>query len=272
MTPSSAARKGTASAAAQAMSPGRSDRRLSLLWLLLALVTAGAWELCFAPFDMAALAYVVLVPWGLIVILPSTNRTAIGWGWVTGVLTMALGLYWLTWITLLGYALVTFYMSVYWLMGAWVIRRAAVRRWPLWIMLPVVWMGLEYFRSVFASGFPWFMLAHTQYRMTMLIQIADITGPYGVSFFVAMVNGVILDLLVNRDVFAAPRPGCATSLSWCEESPRAFALPWWSQRRCWVTAGSDCGRRPRSPVRGRASAWCRAIFPSACFTARPATG
>ena len=178
------------------------DRRLSLLWLALALATAGAWQLCFAPLDMAALAYLVLVPWGLLVILPASRKTALAWGWAAGIMTMAAGLYWLTWITLLGYALLTLYISFYWLAAAWFVRRAAVQRRPLWLVLPIVWTAFEFIRGTFASGFPWFSLAHSQYRWTALIQIADITGPYGVSFFVAMVNGLILDLVVRRDRLA----------------------------------------------------------------------
>jgi len=44
-------------------------------------------------------------------------------------------------------------------------------------------------------GFPWFFLAHSQYCRPWLIQISDVTGQYGVSFLVAAVNGVIIDLL-----------------------------------------------------------------------------
>jgi apolipoprotein N-acyltransferase len=66
------------------------------------------------------------------------------------------------------------------------------------IVLPVVWVALEYARAYVISGFPWFFLAHSQYSRTMLIQIADVTGQYGVSFFVAMVNGVIVDMLRYR--------------------------------------------------------------------------
>ncbi len=197
MKPTAAQRAGAVAKASRA--PNRAaDRRLSLLWLALALMTAATWQLCFAPLDMAGLAYLTLVPWGLAVILPSGRRTALAWGWATGIFTMAAGLYWLTWITLLGYALLTLYMSFYWLAAAWFVRRAAVQRRPLWLVLPIIWTALEFIRGTFASGFPWFSLAHSQYRWTVLVQIADVTGPYGVTFFVAMVNGLILDLVVRR--------------------------------------------------------------------------
>ena len=34
----------------------------------------------------------------------------------------------------------------------------------------------------FLTGFPWNLLGSSQYRMTPLIQIASVTGIYGVSF------------------------------------------------------------------------------------------
>ena len=66
---------------------------------------------------------------------------------------------------------------------------------PVFVALPVVWVALELARAYVISGFPWFFLGHTQWQQTRLIQIADLTSDYGVSFFVAMVNGAIVDVL-----------------------------------------------------------------------------
>src|SRR5262249_22253946 len=40
-------------------------------------------------------------------------------------------------------------------------------------------------------GFGWYMLAHTQHNTLAIIQISDVTGAYGVSFLVALVNAVV---------------------------------------------------------------------------------
>lgn len=171
-------------------------RQIGRAWTvaLLCLLTAVLWQLCFAPFDQWYVAYVVLVPWGLAVVSAKSGRAALLCGWGAGALLWAVATYWLTWITLAGYAALVFYLSLHWLAGAWFVRRAFRRGLPLWIVLPVVWVGLEYLRAFLLSGFPWMFLAHSQYRRTQLIQAADLTGQYGVSFFVAMVNGLILDL------------------------------------------------------------------------------
>ena len=43
---------------------------------------------------------------------------------------------------------------------------------------------------------PWALLAHSQYQNWMVIQIASLTGAYGVSFLIALVNGAISLILV----------------------------------------------------------------------------
>ena len=59
------------------------------------------------------------------------------------------------------------------------------------IMIPFLWVGLEYIRFFFLSGLPWSLLGYTQYKVLHLIQISDVTGIYGVSFIIAAVNGII---------------------------------------------------------------------------------
>ena len=54
---------------------------------------------------------------------------------------------------------------------------------------------LEYVRAYFLTGFPWYYLAHSQFRHLYLIQIADFTGSLGISFLIAVVNAMVVDLL-----------------------------------------------------------------------------
>ena len=49
------------------------------------------------------------------------------------------------------------------------------------------------------GGFYWRFLGHSQYEQLALIQIADLVGAAGVSFVVAMVNGLIADFIVKRE-------------------------------------------------------------------------
>ncbi len=51
-----------------------------------------------------------------------------------------------------------------------------------------VWVGLEMILARVFGGFPWNLLGASQYQMTPLIQIASVTGIYGVSFLVVWVS------------------------------------------------------------------------------------
>lgn len=63
--------------------------------------------------------------------------------------------------------------------------------------LPFFWIASEQVRSWFLTGFPWENLGYSQFTVLPVIQIADITGVYGVSFLLVMVNCVVFSLLVS---------------------------------------------------------------------------
>ena len=163
----------------------------------------------FAPLDLWPLAYVALAiwAWGILTI----RRRALALAYASGTVFWFAGVYWLSWVTVVGYIAASLYLSLYWLAAGAMLRGAWRRKWPLWLVLPVVWVGLEYVRELVISGFPWFQLAHSQYRLTPLLQIVDVTGQYGVSFFVALVNGVILQAILARQARARKPQGVGQS-------------------------------------------------------------
>jgi apolipoprotein N-acyltransferase len=61
--------------------------------------------------------------------------------------------------------------------------------------LPVAWVAFDLIRSFLLTGFPWAMLGHSQYRMLPLIQIADITGVYGITWLIVLANVVLYRVL-----------------------------------------------------------------------------
>lgn len=66
---------------------------------------------------------------------------------------------------------------------------------PEIISAPLLWTCLEYGKSYLITGFPWENLAYSQYLNTFVIQIADITGIYGITFLVVFINCVFYDLI-----------------------------------------------------------------------------
>ena len=61
---------------------------------------------------------------------------------------------------------------------------------------PVLWVTLEYIRSLLFSGFPWELAGYSQYKNLIMIQISDITGVYGVSFLIVVCNMTALVTLL----------------------------------------------------------------------------
>jgi len=61
--------------------------------------------------------------------------------------------------------------------------------------LPFIWVTMEYLRSFLFTGFPWENLGYSQYHSLLLIQCADITGVYGISFLIVYVNSTLYLLL-----------------------------------------------------------------------------
>jgi apolipoprotein N-acyltransferase len=68
----------------------------------------------------------------------------------------------------------------------------------LFLAAPSLWVALEYARTHLLTGFPWALLGYSQYRSVPIIQFADITGVYGVSFVIVLVNTGIADVLADR--------------------------------------------------------------------------
>jgi apolipoprotein N-acyltransferase len=98
----------------------------------------------------------------------------------------------------------TVFCSLYFLLGFFLVRLLDRRTTlPLVLTFPAVWTALELTRAHFLTGFGWYFLAHTQHNFLALIQVADLTGAYGVTFLVAAVNAVLFEVLYARPGFRA---------------------------------------------------------------------
>lgn len=65
------------------------------------------------------------------------------------------------------------------------------------VAAPFIWVTLEYIRSFFLTGFPWENLGYSQFLFLPLIQISDITGVYGISFLIVLVNALLFNISYN---------------------------------------------------------------------------
>jgi apolipoprotein N-acyltransferase len=72
------------------------------------------------------------------------------------------------------------------------------------LFTPMLWVALEYLRSFLLTGFPWANLGYSQYLHLPFIQMADITGTYGLSFIILLVNAMLFRVLLQWPKKAFP--------------------------------------------------------------------
>jgi apolipoprotein N-acyltransferase len=106
----------------------------------------------------------------------------------TGIVFFLAILYWLYYVSLAGLIALVLYLGLYFgLFG--LLANVVSRKYEIQILiLPSLWVSLEFLRSHLFTGFGWALLGYSQYLNPPLIQISDITGAYGVSFLIVMVN------------------------------------------------------------------------------------
>ena len=66
------------------------------------------------------------------------------------------------------------------------------------VLIPFLWVTMEWLRSFGPLGFPWANLAITQTEFLPLIQIIDFTGSEGVGFWIMILNVYIYYLIRNN--------------------------------------------------------------------------
>jgi len=67
-----------------------------------------------------------------------------------------------------------------------------------------LWTVLEYLRGHLLTGFPWALLAHSQWEFVPLLQVSEIIGAYGLSFVLAFVNLALYQCLKEPRQWAVP--------------------------------------------------------------------
>ncbi|MFA6186855.1 MAG: apolipoprotein N-acyltransferase [Phycisphaerae bacterium] len=149
------------------------------------------------PFGVSFCAWFALVPFVLAAIGTEKTRTALFASYIISLIYWLANIYWLGFSAPAGWIVFCFFLALYWPLLVITLRYCFARGIPLWFALPVLIVGTEALQGWFFKGFAWRYLAHSQFKNLELIQIADIFGAAGVSFIVAMVNGLIADLIIE---------------------------------------------------------------------------
>ena len=149
------------------------------------------------PIGFSWLAWVAWVPFVLICSSDVRFRQLAIIAYIVSLCYWLGNLYWIVPVTIVGWLTFCLYTAVLWPMLAFGLRYCRLKRIPLVLAVPVLIVGVERLQGLFLGGFFWRFLAHSQYTNITLIQIADIFGAAGVSFLIAMVNGLVAELILD---------------------------------------------------------------------------
>ncbi len=200
------------------------DRALVLLCGILLVLS-------FPKYDLSLLAWFALVPYFLAVHDREASE-AFWLGWLAG------GIYFLgtvNWVTitmerygklpvvislflmLLLVAYLGLYVGIFGFLLKYLAPRSAKTQgvFPLTLVIlaPSLWVTLEFLRGHLLTGFPWVLLGYSQYRILPIIQIADVTSVYGVSFLIVMVNAALYLIIRRFWTGGGPEAKTATAFS-----------------------------------------------------------
>jgi len=148
------------------------------------------------PFGWAALAWVSMVPFILGCSRRVKARPLALAAYLIGLVYWLGSLYWMVPITIVGWAVFCLYTALLWPILALSLRYCRAGKIPLFLATAVLIVGVERMQGLFLGGFPWRLLGHSQYANITIIQIADLCGAGGVSFLIAMVNGLLAELII----------------------------------------------------------------------------
>ena len=142
----------------------------------------------YPDFNLSYLAWVALVPF-FIAIRGVSSRKAFLLGFIMGNTLFVSLTYWVQIFFIAALPAVAFVSSTY-LGLLTVLINWTTKRFPRWelLVVPALWVSLEFYRTLGFLRFPWGVLGYTQYLVLPIIQIASFTGVFGVSFLIALTN------------------------------------------------------------------------------------
>jgi len=182
-------------------------RRPILIRLGLSLLSAVLLFLSVPTFGLWPLMWVALVPQMFVALDASTHKRAFLYGWLTGTVANAVAFSWMNGllerfghmpliesVPIVG--LLVGYQGLSFALFSWAVRRFERRtKLPLVVLAPLLMVAIE---VGMPQMFPYY-LAISQAFVPIVIQIADLTGPLGVTALIVALNGALLDAWRLRD-------------------------------------------------------------------------
>jgi apolipoprotein N-acyltransferase len=171
----------------------RKEILLTTLRILACLLSGALLVLAYPDYDVSWLAWTALVPL-MLAISGTTPKQGFFLCFIFSFVLFSGVCRWIFEVsryTLLHHLLVNLILGVPLSFFGWAFAFVSSRRGATLALLtaPFIWVSLEYVRSNLSFlSLPWALLGHSQYQTLSVIQISSVTGAYGVSFLVILVN------------------------------------------------------------------------------------
>lgn len=157
--------------------------------------------LSFPPFEHPYLAYVAFVPF-LIAIDDLTAKQSFVLGFLFAFIFGLGKIFWISRFHFLALPAILLAWSIMFAVKVFIYKFISDRLFFISIFLfPFVFTAGEYMRASGYWAFPWGILGYSQYNFNILIQMAEITGVFGVSFLVYLSNTALAFLIISRFTF-----------------------------------------------------------------------
>jgi apolipoprotein N-acyltransferase len=154
----------------------------------------------FALFPL--LSFIVIIPLFVFATHNSIQRAMIDSA-LFGFFASVSQYYWIGFVTaeglwhliLIGVVLIALYFGLYYFVSA-IVFRFIIKRMPRLYLLvfPAFWVSVDYLRTLGEVSFPWSYLGYSLVPYLPVVQMASITGVWGVTFLVVVTNCLIFDL------------------------------------------------------------------------------
>ncbi len=186
----------------------KSDKAINWNLTFFAAISGALLALSFPKYGSGYLTWIALIPLFWAIRESSSVRQGLLLGFISGMICHIGLIYWITFVVV-NYGYLPVYMGIILmlLLACYLSLYTAVfsagivffrNKVALYFAAPVLWICLEYGKSYLFSGFPWENLGYSQYRNHYLIQFADITGVFGLSFLIVLINASLFEFITKR--------------------------------------------------------------------------
>lgn len=183
--------------------------KIRIIDIILVLTSGVLTAFSVPKFGLSFFAWISLIPL-LLTIVKKTPAQSFLLGLIAGASYNAILVYWIPsvpahygnlsiGISIIIYMLFILFLALYWAFFCLLWSKIS-RSFPklVFFLAPALWVTMEYILSHFFTGFPWGLIGSTQHANIWFIQLASLTGVYGLSFVLILFQSLFLYSMKHR--------------------------------------------------------------------------